>query len=184
MVSLDETGVQVVDADSVRGPLGGEAAREVRDGTLGAVVEDLGDGRVDDRVRHGRDDDDRTLLLALDPEVGGGLGRVEDAEDVDVEDLLEVVGGELERGLDDRDARVGGDGVDLAEVLLDLGKGRLDLVRVSDVALVRLDRLVVLLGEVGSDFLGILWVSSLLIRSFFSRTLSLSTNLGRVVDHG
>lgn len=156
LVSLDETGVEVVDTDSVRSPLGGEATREVRDGTLRTVVEDLSDGGVDDSVGHGRNDDDRTGLLALDPEVGGGLSSVEDSENVDVEDLLEVFRSEFESGFDDRDTRVGSDGVDFSEVLFDLSEGRLDLVRVSDVALVSLDGLVVLLGEVGSDFLGVL----------------------------
>lgn len=117
------------------------------------------------------------------------MSSVEDTEDVDVKDLLEVVGGEFESGLDDRDTRVGSDGVDGTEVLLDLGEGRLDLVRVSDVALVGLNLAVVLLGEVSSDFLGILEIrrkrnpsvpAPLRIRS---RTSS-STHLGRVVDHG
>jgi len=34
LVSLDETGVQVVDTDSVRSPFSGEAAGQVGDGTL------------------------------------------------------------------------------------------------------------------------------------------------------
>lgn len=163
LIRLDESRVQIVDSNSVRCPFGGEATRQVRDGTFRRVVEDLSDGRVDDGVGHGRDYYDRTLLLAFDPEVGSGLSSVEHTENVDVEHLLEVVGGEFESGFDDRDTRVGSNGVNRSEVLFDLSESRLDLVRVSDVALVSLDSLVVLLGEVGSDFLGV---------------------LGRVVDHG
>lgn len=86
----------------------------------------------------------------------GGLSRVEDTEDVDTKDLVEVVGSQLERRLDDRDTRVCDDALDLAEVLLDLRKRRLDLVCIRDVALVRLDRLAPLLREARGDFVGVL----------------------------
>lgn len=101
LVSLDETGVQVVDTDSVRSPFSGEAAGQVGNGTLGGVVEDLGDRGVDNGVGHGGDYDDRTCLLPLDPEVGSGLSSVEYSQDVNIEDLLEVLGSEFESGLDD-----------------------------------------------------------------------------------
>ena len=117
----------------------------------------MGDRRVDDSVGHGRNYDDRTSLLPLDPEVGGGLSSVENSEDVDVEHLLEVFRSEFESGLDDRDTRVCGDGVNGSQVLFDLGESRLDLVRVSNVALVGLNLSVVLLGEVSSNFFGILF---------------------------
>lgn len=153
---LDETGGEHVDTDLgmrknqrtskptpssqthlVGSPLGSEAATEVGDGALGRVVEALSEGRVDNLGRHGRDDDDGSGLLALDPEGGGGLAGLEDTEDVDSKDFVEVVRGELESGLDDGDARVCYEPVDLPKILLNLVERLGNVVhRAGDVALV------------------------------------------------
>lgn len=86
--------------------------------------------------------------------VAGSLGDVEGTEDVGVEDLVEVLGRQLQGGLDDRDAGVGHDGRDgRSEVGLDLLKRLLDEGVIADVALVRLDLDVELLGDVGGRLL-------------------------------
>ncbi|KAI3478815.1 hypothetical protein L1887_59219 [Cichorium endivia] len=153
LLRVAEARLENVDADAVLRPLGGEALAQVGDGTLGRVVEDLGERIIEallvvDLGRHGRGDDDGALLEArLDPELRGGLGRVEDAEDVGVVDVAEVLRGELHGGLDHRDTGVGKQTRDLAEVVLRLLHGLLDQLGVADVALVRLDLGAVLLGH-------------------------------------
>lgn len=112
-------------------PFSSEALAEVRNGRLGRIVEalhflervsgvlwrrfarpprrqkaHLSQGRVDDQGGHGADDDDRPLVLALDPERRGGLARVEHPQNIDVEEGVEVIRRELEGGLDDRDSGV------------------------------------------------------------------------------
>jgi len=58
--------------------------------------------------------------------------------------------------LDDRDTGVGNETGDGAHLLVDLGKGLLDDVGVSDITLPGLALDAVLLGEVGSDLLSVL----------------------------
>ena len=99
LVSGNVTWAEGVDTDTVRGPLfvsfvlsstrqthlDSELLDDGRGGGLGGVVEDLVDTLVDDLTRHGRGEDDGTLLVAgLDPEVGSGLGADELTPNVDV----------------------------------------------------------------------------------------------------
>lgn len=100
MVSSDVSGAESVDSDTLVGPLDsqretqrivleahldGKLLDDRRGGSLGRVVEDLVDTLVDDLGRHGRGEDDGTLLVArLGPEVGGSLGTSELTPNVDI----------------------------------------------------------------------------------------------------
>lgn len=87
----------------------------------------------------------------------GSLGSLEDTENVDTKHLVEVVLVQLEGRLDDRDTRVGNEADDVAEVLLNLVEGLSNVTHVTrDVALVRLDFGIPLLGQALSDLIGVL----------------------------
>lgn len=65
--------------------LNGELLDDGRGSGLGRVVEYLVNTLVDDLGRHGRGQNDGTLLVAgLGPEVGGGLSAGELSPDVDI----------------------------------------------------------------------------------------------------
>ena len=101
MVGSDVTGAQGVDSDRVRSPLksiskpsivqyrktylNGELLDDGGRGGLGRVVEYLVDTLVDNLGRHGRGQDDGSLLVAgLGPKVGSGLSTGELTPNVDV----------------------------------------------------------------------------------------------------
>jgi hypothetical protein len=85
LVGSDVTGTQGVDSDRVRSPLDSELLDDGRSSGLGRVVEDLVDSLVDNLGRHGRGEDDGSLLVArLGPKVGGSLSTGELTPNIDV----------------------------------------------------------------------------------------------------
>ena len=85
--------------------------------------------------------------------LGRGLDAVDDAEDVDVEDLPQVVGRHVQEGLDLGDARVGDHDVDAAELVGGPVDEREDGVAVGDVGRYR-DRAATGVGDLLGDRLG------------------------------
>lgn len=161
LLSVAETGLENVDTDTVLGPLGSETLAKVGGSTLGRVVEDLGQRLVKTLLvvnlgRHGRGDDDGTLLEArLDPELSDSLGRVEDTEDVGVVNVTEVIGGEFDSGLDDGNTGVGEETSNLSEFVLSLLERLLDELGITDIALISPALNTELLGNLGGSLLSL-----------------------------
>lgn len=78
-LGVEEAGGDDVDAGEVP-PLAGEALSKVRHKGLGAVVDRLVGGDVDNVAAHARGDDEVSPPLALE-DLAGGLGAVHDAVD-------------------------------------------------------------------------------------------------------
>ena len=161
LLSVAESRLENVDTDTVLGPLGSKTLAEVGNSTLGRVVEDLSQRLVEallvvDLRRHGRGDDDGTLLEArLDPKLSDSLGRVEDTENVGVVDVSEVIGGELDGGLNDGNTGVGEETSDLSEIILGLLDGLLDELGITNIALVGLALDAKLLGDLVGGLLSL-----------------------------
>ena len=54
----------------------------------------------------GVDDDAPSLVLAIDPELGGGNGGIKDSEDIGAINIVEVILGQFGGGLDDRNTGI------------------------------------------------------------------------------
>ena len=54
----------------------------------------------------GVDDDAPSLVLAIDPELGGGNGGIKDSEDIGAINIVKVILGQFGGGLDDRNTSV------------------------------------------------------------------------------
>lgn len=158
LLGVAETGLESVDTNAVLSPLSSKTLDHVGHSTLRRVVEHLSERVVQallvvDVGAHRRGHDNRALLEAgLDPVLRNRLRGVEHTEDVHVEHLVEVLGGELRSGLHNRNTGVGSEGGDLAELGFSLLNGLLNLLSIADVALVCLDLNAELLG----DLLGVL----------------------------
>ena len=128
---LDHTGVDGVDADLFWSEFAGEGDGDGVYGSLGGAVDGCGgDGHLaDDRA----DVDDGSAVGA--DELDGFLGGEEEAEDVEVELLVEVLGCDGSDGLEVVDAGVVDEDVDLAVGLFGLGEELLDVFELGDVAL-------------------------------------------------
>ncbi|KAJ0158058.1 hypothetical protein CTA2_12395 [Colletotrichum tanaceti] len=108
----DEARGDGVDADAVLGPLHGQRVRHVPDGALGGPVGGRGRGAVGAVRGHGGGEDDGPLDAQLD-EAAGHRRRAEvGAEDVEVEELLELRAVKGQRRLVLGHAGVGHEAVD------------------------------------------------------------------------
>lgn len=160
---VGETGVNVAGRDGVDtgkvAPLVGERAGHVDAAGLGGVVGGLLLGEVGDVAGHGGGDDEGAGASLLEV-VADGLGAVEGAVQVNVDDVVPGFDGAVE------DARVGGgtgvgdEGVDLAEVLDDVLDELLAGLVLVDLELVGLGLDAVGLLEVGNVLLGALGAGS------------------------
>ena len=101
-----------VGLDVVLGALDGEHPREADETHLGGAVVGLAEVAEDARRRRRRDDPAVALLAHVDPR---RLGDVERAAEVDVEDGVDEVGGEVLERLVAEDAGVVDDDVDAPE---------------------------------------------------------------------
>ena len=109
---FDDAGVEGVDADALGAELEGEDAGDGVDRTLGGGVDRAGGRR--DAADQRADVDDAAALAEV---LGRGLGDEQEAEDVDVELLVEVLGGDGFEGAELVDAGVVDEDVELAVVL-------------------------------------------------------------------
>ena len=160
---VGKTGVNVTGGDGVDtgevAPLVGERAGHVDAAGLGDVVGGLLLGEVGDVAGHGSGDDEGAGASLLEV-VANGLGAVEGAVQVDLDDVVPGLDGAVEDARVGGGAGVGNEGVDLAEVgndVLDELLARLVLV---DLALVGLGLDAVGLLEVLDVVLGALGAGS------------------------
>ena len=146
---FDHARVDRIDANLARAKLLGQRLGDRIDGRLGAAI-DRGGG--DRRMGHDRADvDDRAAGRA---EMLGGFLRSQDqAEHVEIELLVEVLGRDVfERGKL-IDARVVDEDVELVELVLRFGEQPLDVGRVGDVGL-NGHRLAAILRDLADDAVG------------------------------
>lgn len=159
LLSVAEARLEGVDTNAVVLPLTGKTLDHVAHSTLRGVVEHLGERVVQTLLvvnvgAHRRRHNDRALLEAgLDPVLRNRLGSVEDTENVHVEHLVEIIRSELRGGLDHRDTGVRSKGGDLTELLLSLLNDLLNLVGITDIALVCLNLDAILLGDLSGVLL-------------------------------
>jgi hypothetical protein len=130
-VTLDTTGSNTVDGDAASAKVGGERLDQTNDSHLGSVVQSVvfntkqtgGDGRHEDET---------TVVLEVLP---GGLADEELCAGVQVEDVVELLLGDLLGLVPALGAGVAHDDVDLAKVLLGFLEQTLDLGGLADVGL-------------------------------------------------
>lgn len=90
-----------VDADAMDAPLRAQVPAQLLHGGLGRIVRGAEQATVRNRAGHAGDERDRAVRDPVgDHGLGGGLGGHHDACDVDAEQAVAVLGGEVEgRGL-------------------------------------------------------------------------------------
>lgn len=138
-IRADDARCVRVDGDLVRRELHGQGLGQTADGPLAGRVDAQGgkgleadDGRRADDLVHANTR--RRLRVALgDHLLGRERVAVEDALEVDVEDLVDIGLGDVEQGLDLRDARVGHHERQRAQLLDRLLDHGLDLAGLGDV---------------------------------------------------
>ena len=140
-------GGDAVDARKVA-PLVGQRARHVDAAGLGDVVAGLLLREVGHVAGHGARDDKGAGAALLEVRAHG-LGAVEDAVEVDLDHVVPVGDAAVENAAAGRGARVGDEGVDVAEVAHHVGHQLLGAVEAVDLALVGLGLDAVLLGQLG-----------------------------------
>ena len=109
-----------VDLDVFGGPLVGEGFGELGDSALGGGVGGDADAALE--AEQGGDVDDFAGGLPGDEVAGGELGELEDAGEVDLQDLLPVFEGDVFGGVAEDGAGVVDEDVDVAELRFDLGE--------------------------------------------------------------
>lgn len=147
---VGETSVNVSRGDGVDtgeiAPLVGERLGHVDAAGLGDVVRGLLLGEVGNVAGHGRRDDQRAGAALLEVRTHG-LGAVEGAVQVDVDDVVPGLDGAVQDTRVSGGTGVGDEGIDLTELLDDIGDELGAVLVLVDLALVGLDLDSVLFGE-------------------------------------
>ena len=130
-LGFDPAGADGVGADAACSPLGGEGTGESDEAVLGGVV----GAAVGDAGESGdRGDVNDASLALLKHDGADGTGEGEGCDEVDLEDAVEVGGGDVFCGRDVADSGVVDEDVDLAPALVDGFDGLGDVGFVGDVA--------------------------------------------------
>ena len=130
-IGVDGTGVDAVDMNAVGAKLCSRGLYYCLNGVLGGAV-DAHAGTAEESAVGGGDDDG-TVAVCL--EIGSGvLYHVQDAKNVDSEDIVEIFGGDvLQQSVIAFITGIGDNNVDLAEVLVSTVDKSLDLVLLGNV---------------------------------------------------
>lgn len=146
---LDVAGRDRIDANAMDAPLGAQVPAELLHGGLRRIVGRAQQAAVRDRAGHAGDEGDGAVRDAVrDHGLGDGLGGHHDAGDVDAEQAVAVLGGEVEGRRLLLDTGCGDEAVD---AVVGVGDGCDDGVQAGDVGDVD-----VLEGEGGAEGLGFL----------------------------
>ena len=119
---------------------------------LGHIVAGLLLGEVGNVPRHGGSDDEGSSTAFLEV-VTDGLGAVKGSVEIGLDDLIPLLDGAIKDAGVCGAAGVGDEGVDLAELLDDVGDELFDTAVVADVALVGFGFDLVFLGKLLGIFL-------------------------------